>query len=54
MYRYFLKNVTFNDPFVFNSLNVANHYIFKFERAAKVFFYFYDTLALKNVTICYI
>ena len=32
----FLKNVTFNDTFVLNSLNVANLYIFKCERAAKV------------------
>ena len=29
-------NVTFNDPFVLNSLNVANLYIFKCERATKV------------------
>ena len=36
MYCYFKKNVTFNDPFVLNSLNVVNRYIFKCERAAKV------------------
>ena len=36
MYCYFLKNVTFNEPFVLNLLNVANRYIFKSERAAKV------------------
>ena len=32
----FLKNVTFNDPFVLNSLNVPNSYIFKCKRASKV------------------
>ena len=31
----FFKNVTFNDPSVWNALNVANHYIFKCKRAAK-------------------
>ena len=36
MYRYFKKNVTFNNPFVLNLLNVENCYIFKCERAAKV------------------
>jgi len=32
MYRDFFKNVTFNDPFVLNLLNVANRYLFKIER----------------------
>jgi len=32
MYRYFWKNVTFNDLFVLNSLNVANCYIFKCQK----------------------
>ena len=36
MYRYFLKNVTFNDPFVLNLLNVANCYIFKCQSVIKV------------------
>jgi len=36
MYRYFFKNIIFNDLFVLNLLNVANRYIFKSERAAKV------------------
>ena len=36
MYHYLKKkNVTFNNPFVLNWLNVANRYIFKCERAAK-------------------
>ena len=33
---YFFLNVTFNNPFVLNALNVANRYIFKCERASKV------------------
>jgi len=36
IYPYFKKNFTYNDPFVLNLLNVANRYIFKCERAAKV------------------
>ena len=34
MYRYFKKNVTFNDPFVLNLLNVGN--IFKCQSVIKV------------------
>ena len=36
MYRYFTKNVTFNEPFVLFTLNISNHYIFKCESASKV------------------
>ena len=36
MYRYYKKNVTFNEPLVLNSLNVPNRYIFNCERASKV------------------
>ena len=36
MYRFFFKNIIFNDLFVLNLLNVASRYIFKCERAAKV------------------
>jgi len=36
MYTLLLKNITFNNPFVLNLLNVANFYIFNCERAANV------------------
>jgi len=34
--RYFHKYVTFDNSFVFNMLNVANHYIFKCQSVTKV------------------